>query len=144
MGNCVFCKIINKKMESNITLETDNCLALLAINPVNVGHALVISKSHFESVSDTPNEVLTEMIIAAKKIGEIAKRELGATAYNILNASGKDAQQSVFHIHFHVVPRFPDDNLDLWLNGEGVHKIETREVFDRYIKGLSNEMKGGK
>jgi histidine triad (HIT) family protein len=42
-------------------------------------------------------------------------RENDATGVNILNASGKDAQQSVMHLHFHIVPRYPNDGLDLWL-----------------------------
>lgn len=138
MRDCIFCKIAGKEVESKIIFETDNCMTILPINPVNAGHALVISKSHFENVSDASDEVLAEIIITVKKIGEIAKKELGATGYNILNASGKDAQQSVPHLHFHLVPRFPDDKLDLWLNGEGNLKIETREILELYIRGFSN------
>ncbi|MGB6881751.1 MAG: HIT domain-containing protein, partial [Microgenomates group bacterium] len=42
-------------------------------------------------------------------------KENHATGINILNASGKDAQQSVFHLHFHLVPRYLNDGLDMWI-----------------------------
>lgn len=116
MDDCIFCKIIKKEEPSKILYENEKCIVILTIGPANNGHALVIPKQHFESVSDVSEEVLKEIIVVTKQIGENAKKELGATGYNILNATGKDAQQSVFHLHFHVVPRYPNDNLDLWFH----------------------------
>jgi histidine triad (HIT) family protein len=62
---------------------------------------------------------------------------LWATGINILNANGKDAQQSVPHLHFHLIPRFPDDHLDLrpdfpnydWKFEEVLAKIKRKCLF---------------
>lgn len=57
---------------------------------------------------------LTELAVASKKLSSQLLEEHTATGVNLLHASGKDAQQSVFHFHLHIVPRYKDDGLDLW------------------------------
>lgn len=139
MENCIFCKIIKKQVPSKVIYETDNCIVFLTTGPVSYGHALVVPKQHYENVADTPDDVLKDIIVTAKRIGEVAKSELKATGYNILNASGIDAQQSVFHLHFHVVPRYPSDALDLWFHCENNKNISNEEVHNHYLKGFINK-----
>jgi len=54
--NCIFCKIINKEIPANIVYEDANFLAFLDINPISVGHTLVIPKKHYRWVWDVPSE----------------------------------------------------------------------------------------
>lgn len=116
--NCIFCKIAGKEIVSKIISATDLSMAFLDINPASPGHALVISKSHFLDITDTPDDVLSDMISLAKKVAISQVQFFNATGFNILNASGKSAQQSVFHVHLHIVPRFDDDGKNLWFHGE--------------------------
>jgi histidine triad (HIT) family protein len=63
----------------------------------------------------------------------VLQEKLEATGINIVNASGKDAQQSVEHIHFHVVPRYKDDGLDLWFHGGKQDKPDFEELKKKIL-----------
>ena len=79
------------------------------IGPIVNGHVLVIPKSHCANVTDAPPEVLADLM---KRIPAIAKATLAATgadAFHLLSNSGSNAQQSVMHLHFHIIPRMPGD-----------------------------------
>ena len=138
MENCIFCKIAKNEIESKVIYEDDTCMALLDINPVSEGHSIIIPKNHYESVSDVDEKILKKLILVAKEVGEKSKTLLGATGYNILNATGKDAQQSVFHLHFHVVPRYKNDNLDLWFHGKGAERVDIVKTFEKYKTSTSH------
>ena len=71
-------------------------------------------KNHFENIFDIPESELKEIIDTSKKISILLKNKLNADGINILHASGKEAQQSVFHFHIHIVPRYKNDKLDTW------------------------------
>ena len=114
MNECVFCKIINREIPANIVYENGKVLAFLDINPINRGHTLIVPKKHYGDVYDITEDYLRETVAAAKKISEAVKRGLGAEGVNILHASGEAAQQSVFHFHIHLVPRYEDDGLNTW------------------------------
>ncbi len=118
MEECVFCKIIKKEVKANIIFENEVCLAFTPLKPVTDGHVLVVPKDHFENILDIDDKILKEVVITSKKISSDMIRENKATGVNILHASGKDAQQSVFHFHLHIVPRRPDDGLDMWIRNK--------------------------
>ena len=113
VSNCVFCKII-KNGESLKIYEDEKTICLLDINPISKGHCLVIPKEHFRDIFDIDDDNLKNIVSVSKKISTTLKQKLGATGVNILHASGDSAQQSVFHFHFHLVPRYKDDGLDTW------------------------------
>ena len=112
--DCIFCKIITKQAPAHILRETEDLLCFLDINPVSKGHLLIIPKKHYLDVCETPEDELKRMIIMAKDMGKLVKGRLKADGFNILNACGRAAQQSVFHTHFHVVPRYENDPFSLW------------------------------
>lgn len=113
MDNCVFCKIIKGELESKKIYEDEFVLAFLTRGQVSEGHLLVIPKEHCENILDISTESLNKVMAVAQMLALQAKKA-GATGVNVLHAAGKDAQQSVFHFHAHVVPRYPNDGLDLW------------------------------
>jgi len=115
MNQCIFCKIINKTAPAQIIFESDLILALVPLHPISKGHTLVIPKQHYENIFDVDDLVLRELISVTKELSKKLAQDNNATGVNILNASGKDAQQSVFHFHFHIVPRYPHDGLDMWI-----------------------------
>ena len=115
MENCIFCKIIKGELEAKKVHENESVLAFIPKEQVNKGHILVIPKEHFESIFDISKESLVKVIEVSQELSQKCKTELGATGVNILHASGKDAQQSVPHFHIHVVPRYSNDGLDLWI-----------------------------
>ncbi|MGV8169281.1 MAG: HIT family protein [Candidatus Nanoarchaeia archaeon] len=112
--NCIFCKIAAKQVNSNIIYEDKNVVCFLDLHPVARGHCLVVPKKHYENVFDIDSEVLKSLAVAAKQVSAEIKSKLKAAGVNLLNASGKDAQQSVFHFHLHIVPRYENDGLNAW------------------------------
>ena len=115
MENCIFCKIVNKQAPAKIVFEDEFVLALVVKNEVSKGHTVLIPKSHFENIFDIDEKLFAHFAKVMKDLSKKLVRENKATGINILNASGKDAQQSVLHLHFHLVPRYPNDGLDMWI-----------------------------
>jgi len=115
MKECIFCKIINKESPSKIVFENNDILAIAPKEEISKGHTLVIPKTHFENIFDIDKNILEKLIAVSKDLSATLAKENNATGINLLHASGKDAQQSVFHFHLHIVPRYENDGLDLWL-----------------------------
>ncbi len=111
MNDCVFCKIIKKEILCNKIYENEYTMAFLDINPIVQGHTLVIPKTHSVNVLDTEGFYLSEVLKTVKRVSNHYINKGLATGVNILNASGKSAEQSVFHLHFHIFPRKDNDNL---------------------------------
>ncbi len=128
MSECIFCKIANGEIPSFKLFEDDDVLAFLDVNPVSEGHLLVIPKDHHENIFEIPEEKLRRISEVCKDMSMLCKEKLGATGVNVLNASGKDAQQSVFHIHFHVIPRSSGDGLDLQFHGRSLDSDKMKEI----------------
>ncbi len=115
MNDCIFCKTNNKEVSAKIVFENDDVSAFAPIKQVSKGYTLVVPKNHFESIFDIDKNTLEKLIAVSKDLSEQLVKENNATGINLLHASGKDAQQSVFHFHLHIVPRYENDGLDLWL-----------------------------
>lgn len=112
MKDCIFCKIINGEIPSYKIYEDKWTYSFLDISNDGNGHILVIPKKHFENVFDCDNEILAHTADTIRKISKHLVENCGFSGVNILNASGKDAQQSVFHLHFHILPRLENDGID--------------------------------
>ena len=102
--SCIFCKIINKEIPSNVVFENDKILAFHDIAPQAPIHVIIIPKIHVSSaneVNDNSSGYISEIFIA---IPEIAKKlGIAESGYRIINNCGKDGCQSVDHIHFHLL-----------------------------------------
>jgi histidine triad (HIT) family protein len=103
MSDCLFCKIANKEIDSQIVHETDNTIAFKDINPAAPTHVLVIPKEHVASVQELNSShaaLLGEMFEA---IGTVASEAGIAEGYRVVSNIGPEAGQSVFHLHIHVL-----------------------------------------
>jgi histidine triad (HIT) family protein len=119
MNDCIFCKIIAGEVPSTKVYENEHVYAFLDIHPATPYHTLVIPKKHSVNIFDTPEDELREIISGVKKITAAYEVGLGIKNAQILNSSGPEAQQDVFHIHFHIVPRQTGDGQDIrWQKGE--------------------------
>lgn len=132
MSDCIFCKIINKELPAHIVYEDNDVLAILPKDMEIYGHTLVIPKRHFENIYDIDESILKNIIVAVKNLSIKYTAKIWSTGINILHASWKDAQQSVFHFHFHIFPRFNGDSLDTW------PKLPPIEIDkDQFLKRIS-------
>lgn len=114
MCDCIFCKIVKGKIPSYKIYEDEHVYAFLDIACDTYGHTLVVPKKHCENVLDCDSVSLAHILPAVQKIANHYVQNCGFSGVNILNASGKSAQQSVFHLHFHIIPRKENDGIDAW------------------------------
>lgn len=115
MKDCLFCKIINNELPKTVIYEDDIVIAIVPKDIVFKGHTLLITKKHFENILDVDSEVFKHFSEVLRTLAIKLVKDNCATGINILNANNKDAQQSVMHLHFHLIPRYPNDGLDLWV-----------------------------
>jgi histidine triad (HIT) family protein len=104
MSDCIFCKIINKELPSEVVFEDDQVLAIKDINPLAPVHLLLITKKHIVSldeVSPADEGLMGHMLTIAQKLA----REFGIaeSGYRVVTNIGEEGGQVVKHLHFHVL-----------------------------------------
>ena len=130
MKNCIFCQIVEGKSPSWKVLETEAAYAFLDINPVSRYHTLVIPKNHYRDIFDIPEEELKAVMALVRKVAKLYEEKLGIKNMQIISNSGAEAQQDVFHIHFHIVPRQRGDGQNIrWAT-----HAEWRSEFDEMLE----------
>ena len=104
MSDCIFCKIINKELPSDIIYEDDIVIAFKDLSPQSPEHFLVIPKAHIESANDINEDNASIIGHIFVVISRLAK-ELGIDkdGYRIVNNCGENGQQTVPHLHYHVL-----------------------------------------
>jgi histidine triad (HIT) family protein len=118
--DCLFCKIVAGEIPSTRVREDERTVAFMDINPATRGHVLVIPREHSTNLLEIGEEDLAACAAAAKELTALVSERLGASGVNLLNSCGRDAWQTVFHFHLHVIPRYPGDPLRLpWTPGPG-------------------------
>jgi histidine triad (HIT) family protein len=131
-GGCIFCKIATGGEESWRIHETPRALAFLAVPGVSDYHTLVIPKAHHEDIFDVPEDVLLDVTSTLKHVVDVYRSRLDIRDLQVINSSGIHAQQSVFHLHFHILPRRAGDGLDTrWPT-----RTRTREDRDVLLESL--------
>ena len=132
MKDCIFCKIVSGELKSWKVYEDDNTLAFFDIAQANKYHTLVIPKKHYVDIYEIPENALKEVIAATKKVTLLYREKLGIDNVQIIQSSGHHAQQDVFHIHFHIVPRHANDRLNVpWRSNS-----EIKADFDQMLERL--------
>src|SRR5512143_1091231 len=104
MSDCIFCKIVSGEAKSWKVYEDEHVYAFLDIHPVNAYHTLVIPKQHYENIFDVPEAEFIQVMQVVRRLARLYSSRLGIQNVQIIHSSGAEAQQDVFHMHFHVVP----------------------------------------
>ncbi len=102
--SCLFCKIINREIPASIVYEDDEVLAFNDINPQASTHVLIVPKQHIATLNDLEpgHDALVGAVV--RRAAAIAKaRGLGAPGYRTVFNTNRDAGQTVFHIHLHLL-----------------------------------------
>ncbi|WP_284139488.1 MULTISPECIES: HIT family protein [unclassified Virgibacillus] len=104
--DCIFCKIIQGDIPSAKVYEDEFVYAFLDISQVTKGHTLVIPKTHVKNIYETSEEIARELFTRVPKIANAIKKAYQPIGMNLLNNNEKPADQSVFHLHLHLIPRY--------------------------------------
>lgn len=114
MDNCLFCKIIKGEIPSYKIYEDEFTYAFLDISKDVDGHTLVVSKKHVTNVLDADDETLMHVMSTIKKISNHYINHCGYDGVNILNNNNEAAEQSIMHLHFHIIPKRNNDNFKVF------------------------------
>jgi len=133
--DCLFCKIANKEIPSEVIHEDAVSIAFLDINPSTLGHAVIIPKHHAENILGLSNEAVGPLFQAVRQVTEKLNRALNPGGFTIGINHGRISGQAVPHLHIHVIPRYPGDG------GGSIHSVvenrpkeSVRETKERIIK----------
>ena len=111
MEKTVFEKIVEGTLPSNKIYDDKNTYVFLAHPPKTSGHTLVITKKPYKDILDIPEDLAVDLIKTIKKVAPAVMKATKADGINIMQNTGKDAGQEVFHMHFHIIPRHKNDDL---------------------------------
>ncbi|MEI6266931.1 MAG: HIT domain-containing protein [bacterium] len=99
MNKDIFCKIVAGDIPAHKVYEDDDFIAFLDINPVNLGHTLLVPKKHYEYVFDLPNDLYTKIFIVARKLAPAIQK-----AANSVQTGVAIEGFGVPHVHIHLIP----------------------------------------
>jgi histidine triad (HIT) family protein len=138
--DCIFCKIIRGEISCNKILENNTVFAFLDNNPATIGHTLVIPKEHFNTILDLPEDLLCEIIKSTQKITKAVLKATNHKAFNLIVNTGKDAEQLVDHVHFHIIPRYDGDKISYSTPPTKYKEGQKEEVLHKIINELKNSL----
>ncbi|WP_271782239.1 HIT family protein [Aquimarina algiphila] len=131
MRDCIFCKIVKGEAKSWKVYETEDTYAFFDIYPATRYHTLVIPKKHYTTIFDIPEQELRSVITSVKKVAKLFEEKLGIHNIQIISNSGAVAQQEVFHLHFHIVPRKRGDGQNIKWNKDSELVKDFEDMLDK-------------
>ncbi len=111
MAECVFCKIVAGEIPCTKVFEDGLCLAFLDIGPISPGHTLLIPKAHYETIHQMPADEAAHLARHIPLLAAAVQKAVRAEGINVLQNNGACSGQEVFHVHVHLIPRWPEDGL---------------------------------
>jgi len=134
VDDCLFCQIVQKKIQANIVYEDQNYIAILDIHPANKGHVLVIPKNHIDDFLKMDEEHTKELFSVVQRVANGVKKATNSDALNIVQNNGAAAGQAIPHVHVHIIPRFEKDGLSLGVFRQGKYEGNEMNQFRDSIK----------
>lgn len=133
--DCLFCKIVAGEIPSYKIFEDADFIGIVDIQPVNLGHALLIPKAHFNNLLDLPPELLAKLGAHLQTLSQAVKEATGADGVNVMMNNERAAGQLIFHQHSHLIPRFDSDGFEHW-HGKVKPSSEDLELTRQKISEL--------
>lgn len=105
MEACIFCAEIK---EANKLASSNHFFIVFDINPIQMGHLLIISKKHYMNLREIPQNVLVELMALEQKLITLLEDEFGVLGVSVIQNNGKIMDEGT-HFHVHLVPRYAND-----------------------------------
>lgn len=138
-GTCPFCAIIAGTAEASLVAADEHVVAFLTIRPATAGHLLVLPRAHVSSLADLEPELGARVFAQAQRLAAALRRSgLPCEGVNLILADGAAAFQTVFHMHFHVIPRVAGDGLRLDGDWRFPDRAELERVAASIRRGLDS------
>ena len=128
----IFAKIILGTLPAYKVYEDDATIAFMDVMPQGTGHTLVIPKNPSRNLLDTDIAVLPDLIATVQKIARAVVSAFSADGVSVLQFNEPAAGQTVFHLHFHVIPRF--EGIALQRHAGSIEKAEILQAHAQKIR----------
>ena len=112
-GQCIFCRLVAGEIPSAKVYEDELTLAFMDLGQVNPGHVLVATKRHAATLLDITAEEAAAVMQTAQRVARAVQATFDPPGLTLLQANGREGDQTVFHFHMHVVPRHGNDGIAL-------------------------------
>ena len=112
-GQCIFCRLVAGEIPSAKVYEDALTLAFMDLGQVNPGHVLVATKRHAATLLDITPEEAAAVMQTAQRVARAVQATFDPPGLTLLQANGREGDQTVFHFHLHVVPRHGNDGIAL-------------------------------
>lgn len=143
MNKTIFEKIIDREIPANIVYEDDYVIAFMDAFPIVKGHTLVVPKQPIENIYDLDEETGAKVMSVITKVSTAVKDAFEPAGLNVVQNNGAYASQSVFHLHFHIIPRYKEEHDGFgykWVSVEDDNNTpEVRADVEAAIKNKLNE-----
>lgn len=134
----IFEKIVGGEIPSHKIYEDDNFFAFLDIFPKKKGHTLVITKKPFKNLLEIPKAISDKYLQVVQKIAIAVVIGTKADGFNLVMNNSEAAGQEVFHVHFHIIPRYKNDAVDL---NPGTHEeYSNPEEMEEFKNKIVNSL----
>ena len=128
----IFTKIIDGEIPCHKVYEDEHVLAFLDVGPLSQGHTLVIPKERKTALHELSDESAAAIGRVLPRLCRAVMQATGAGAYNVLQNNGSAAHQAVFHVHFHIIPKFTDTGLGVTWPARSLEQVDA----DRLVKQM--------
>ena len=109
----IFARILRGEADAHVVLEDEHCLAFMDVMPQSSGHTLVIPREPAADLFQIGAESLMHLARTTQRIARAVKTAFEPDGIMVVQLNGAAAGQTVFHIHFHVIPRYRGEELTL-------------------------------
>ena len=131
---CIFCGIVAGALPAAKLYEDEVTMAFMDINPLAEGHCLVIPKVHCADLLAAGDDVAAAVGRSTARVARAVKAALQPDGLNVFQATGEAAGQTVFHLHFHILPRSADDAFTIEFHGKPAADREHLAAIARKIE----------
>lgn len=135
-GQCIFCKLVAGEIPASKVYEDEATIAFMDLGQLNPGHTLVAVKRHADNLLELTADEAAAAMRTAHRVAQAVNKAFQPPGLTLLQCNGKEGDQTVFHFHLHVLPRWPNDGIGLsW-----PRKDPARETLESYAAQLRAAM----
>jgi len=138
--SCEFCAIARGEDHSvEVVCEGESWIAFFPLNPATPGHTLVIPRTHVADLWKVDPPLGAELMAAVIRVGRAIDAALSPEGMNLITSAGETAEQTVFHLHLHLVPRWHRDGFGRIWPVEGKYEdTDLEDVASRIREACSD------
>lgn len=135
-GQCIFCKLVAGEIPASKVYEDETTIAFMDLGQLNPGHTLVAVKRHADNLLELTADEAAAAMRTAHRVAQAVNKAFQPPGLTLLQCNGKEGDQTVFHFHLHVLPRWGNDGIGLsW-----PRKDPARETLESYAAQLRAAM----